>query len=57
MSARVVLPIVGTVIGAFFGCPQIGYAMGVTIVGEPIDPEREPPKEEPPFELEKPEWP
>lgn len=35
--ARQVLPIVGAVIGAYFGNPQLGYAIG-TIVGNAVDP-------------------
>lgn len=36
--ARQVLPIVGAVVGAFFGSPQIGYAIG-TIIGNAVDPQ------------------
>lgn len=35
--ARQVLPIVGAVVGAFFGAPQLGYAIGA-IVGNIVDP-------------------
>ena len=35
--ARQVLPIVGAVVGAFFGSPQIGYAIGA-VVGNLADP-------------------
>lgn len=35
--ARQVLPIVGAVVGAFFGSPQIGYAIGA-VVGNLVDP-------------------
>lgn len=35
--ARQVLPIVGLVVGAYFGNPQLGYAIG-TIVGNAVDP-------------------
>ena len=35
--ARQVLPIVGAVIGAYFGSPQIGYAIGA-VVGGLVDP-------------------
>lgn len=36
--ARQVLPIVGAIVGAFFGAPQIGYAIG-SIIGNAVDPE------------------
>lgn len=36
--ARQVLPIVGAVIGAYFGNPQLGYAIG-SCEGEGVDPE------------------
>lgn len=35
--ARQVLPIVGAVVGAFFGSPQIGYAIGA-VIGAAVDP-------------------
>lgn len=35
--ARQVLPIVGAVIGAFYGNPQLGYAIG-SIIGNAVDP-------------------
>lgn len=35
--ARQVLPIVGAVVGAFFGAPQLGYAIGA-IIGNAVDP-------------------
>lgn len=35
--ARQVLPIVGAVVGAFFGAPQLGFAIG-SIVGNLVDP-------------------
>lgn len=35
--ARQVLPIVGAVIGAYFGNPQLGYAIG-SIIGNAVDP-------------------
>lgn len=36
--ARQVLPIVGLVVGAYFGNPQLGYAIG-SIIGNAVDPE------------------
>lgn len=36
--ARQVLPIVGAVVGAFFGSPQLGYAIGA-IIGNAVDPQ------------------
>lgn len=36
--ARQVLPIVGAVIGAFYGNPGLGYAIG-SCEGEGVDPE------------------
>lgn len=36
--ARQVLPIVGAVIGAYFGNPQLGYAIGA-LHGPDVDPE------------------
>lgn len=36
--ARQVLPIVGAVVGAFFGAPQLGYAIGA-IIGNAVDPQ------------------
>lgn len=36
--ARQVLPIVGAVVGAFFGAPQIGYMIG-SIIGNAVDPQ------------------
>lgn len=36
--ARQVLPIVGAVIGAYYGNPQLGYAIG-SIIGNAVDPE------------------
>lgn len=36
--ARQVLPIVGLVVGAYFGAPQLGYAIG-SLVGNAVDPE------------------
>lgn len=36
--ARQVLPIVGAVVGAYFGNPQLGYAIG-SIIGNAVDPE------------------
>ena len=35
--ARQVLPIVGLVVGAYFGNPQLGYAIG-SMVGNAVDP-------------------
>lgn len=35
--ARQVLPIVGAVVGAFFGAPQLGFAIG-SIIGNAVDP-------------------
>lgn len=35
--ARTVLPIVGAVVGAYFGAPQIGYAIGA-VIGNAVDP-------------------
>lgn len=35
--ARTVLPIVGAVVGAYFGSPQIGYAIG-SVIGNAVDP-------------------
>lgn len=35
--ARTVLPIVGAVVGAYFGSPQIGYAIGA-VIGNAVDP-------------------
>lgn len=37
--ARQVLPIVGAVVGAYFGNPQLGYAIG-SIIGNAVDPQR-----------------
>lgn len=37
--ARTVLPIVGAVVGAFFGAPQLGYAIG-SVIGNAVDPQR-----------------
>lgn len=36
--ARQVLPIVGAVVGAYFGNPQLGYAIGA-IIGNAVDPQ------------------
>lgn len=36
--ARQVLPIVGAVVGAYFGNPQLGYAIG-SIIGNAVDPQ------------------
>lgn len=36
--ARQVLPIVGAVVGAYFGSPQLGYAIGA-IIGNAVDPQ------------------
>lgn len=36
--ARQVLPIVGAVVGAYFGNPQLGYAVG-SIIGNAVDPQ------------------
>jgi hypothetical protein len=36
--ARQVLPIAGAIVGAFFGSPQIGYAIG-SIIGNAVDPQ------------------
>lgn len=36
--ARQVLPIVGAVVGAYFGNPQLGYAIG-PCEGKAVDPE------------------
>jgi len=36
--ARQVLPIAGAIIGAYFGAPQLGYAIG-SIVGNAVDPQ------------------
>lgn len=36
--ARQVLPIVGMVVGAYFGAPQLGYAIG-SIIGNAVDPQ------------------
>ncbi len=35
--ARQVLPIVGAVVGAYFGMPQLGYAIG-SLIGNAVDP-------------------
>lgn len=35
--ARQVLPIVGLIVGAYFGNPQLGYAIG-TVIGNAVDP-------------------
>ena len=37
--ARQVLPIVGLVVGAYFGNPQLGYAIG-SMIGNAVDPQR-----------------
>jgi hypothetical protein len=37
--ARTVLPIVGAVVGTFFGAPQLGYAIG-SVIGNAVDPQR-----------------
>lgn len=37
--ARTVLPIVGAVVGTFFGNPQLGYAIG-SVIGNAVDPQR-----------------
>lgn len=37
--ARTVLPIAGAVVGAFFGNPQLGYAIG-SVIGNAVDPQR-----------------
>jgi hypothetical protein len=37
--ARQVLPIVGAVVGAYFGNPQLGYAIGA-MIGNAVDPQR-----------------
>ena len=37
--ARQVLPIVGAVVGTFFGSPQLGFAIG-SIIGNVVDPQR-----------------
>jgi hypothetical protein len=37
--ARQVLPIVGAIVGAYFGNPQLGYAIG-SIIGNAVDPQR-----------------
>lgn len=36
--ARQVLPIVGMVVGAYFGAPQLGYAIG-SLIGNAVDPQ------------------
>lgn len=36
--ARQALPIIGAVVGAFFGAPQLGYAIG-SIIGNAVDPQ------------------
>ena len=36
--ARQVLPIVGAIVGSFFGAPQLGFAIG-SIIGNAIDPQ------------------
>lgn len=36
--ARQVLPIVGAIVGAYFGAPQLGYAIG-SIIGNAVDPQ------------------
>lgn len=36
--ARQVLPIVGAIVGAYFGNPQLGYAIG-SIIGNAVDPQ------------------
>lgn len=35
--ARQVLPIVGFVVGSYFGVPQLGYMIG-SLVGNAVDP-------------------
>lgn len=37
--ARTVLPIVGAVVGSFFGAPQLGFAIG-SAIGNAVDPQR-----------------
>lgn len=37
--ARTVLPIVGAVVGSFFGAPQLGFAIG-SLIGNAVDPQR-----------------
>src|SRR5690349_10710631 len=36
--ARQILPIAGAIIGAYFGSPQLGFAIG-SIIGNAVDPE------------------
>ena len=36
--ARAILPIVGGVVGSFFGVPQLGWMLG-SLVGNAIDPQ------------------
>lgn len=38
MSVRSALTVVGTVVGAYFGSPQLGYAIG-SLVGSAVDPQ------------------
>lgn len=37
--ARTILPIVGGIVGSFFGAPQLGFAIG-SLIGNAVDPQR-----------------